>query len=81
MWYNKGVRKKEIRRIMKLLVLDTETLGVFDPSVYDLGYIIYDTDLDKVVVARDYITQEIYDNPAKMKSAYYANKMPIYVLF
>lgn len=63
---------------MKLLVLDTETLGVFDPSVYDLGYLIYDTETQKVVVARDYITQEIYDNPSKMKTAYYANKMPIY---
>ena len=63
---------------MKLLVLDTETLGVFDQSVYDLGYLIYDTESEEIVVARDYITQEIYDNPAKMKSAYYANKLPIY---
>lgn len=63
---------------MKLLVLDTETLGVFDPSVYDLGYLIYDTESKKVIVERDYITQEIYDNPSKMKTAYYANKMPIY---
>ena len=49
---------------MKLLVLDTDTLGVFDPSVYDLGYLIYDTESEEIVVARDYITQEIYDNPA-----------------
>jgi len=62
---------------MRLLVLDTETLGVADPSVYDLGYVIYD-DVDGVVVARDYITKEIYDNPAKMRSAYYYNKLPIY---
>lgn len=63
---------------MKLLVLDTETLGVFDPSVYDLGYLIYDTESEEIMVARDYITQEIYDNPRKMQSAYYYNKLPIY---
>lgn len=62
---------------MRVLVLDTETLGVQDPSVYDLGYLIYD-DADGVIVARDYITKEIYDNPRKMKTAYYYNKLPIY---
>ena len=62
---------------MKVLVLDTETLGVFDPSVYDLGYLIYD-DADGILVARDYITKEIFDDENKMKTAYYANKLPIY---
>lgn len=62
---------------MRVLVLDTETLGVCDPSVYDLGYLIYD-DADGIIVARDYITSEIYDDGNKMKTAYYANKLPIY---
>jgi len=63
---------------MKIIVLDTETLGVFDPSVYDLGYVIYDSDVDGIVKARDYITSEIFDDESKMKTAYYANKLPIY---
>ncbi len=62
---------------MRVLVLDTETLGVCDPSVYDLGYLIYD-DADGILVARDYITAEIYDDLDRMKSAYYAEKLPIY---
>lgn len=62
---------------MRVLVLDTETLGVFNPSVYDLGYLIYDT-ADGMLVSRDYITKEIYDNPKKMQTAYYYNKLPIY---
>jgi len=62
---------------MRVLVLDTETLGVCDPSVYDLGYLIYDT-ADGMLVSRDYITKEIYDNPKKMQTAYYYNKLPIY---
>ena len=63
---------------MKLLVLDTETLGVADPTVYDLGYLIYDTADGKTVVERDYITAEIYNETERMKTAYYANKLPIY---
>ena len=62
---------------MRVLVLDTETLGVFDPSVYDLGYLIYDS-VDGIIKTRDYITSEIFDDESKMKTAYYANKLPIY---
>ena len=62
---------------MRVLVLDTETLGVCDPSVYDLGYLIYD-DIDGIIIARDYITKEIYEQTERMSSAYYANKLPIY---
>ena len=62
----------------KIIVLDTETLGVFDPSVYDLGYVIYDSETDGIIKARDYITSEIFDDKRKMKTAYYANKLPIY---
>ena len=63
---------------MKIIVLDTETLGVFDPSVYDLGYVIYDSEVDGIIKARDYITSEIFDDESKMKTAYYANKLPLY---
>ena len=62
---------------MRVLVLDTETLGVCDPTVYDLGYIIYD-DADGIIVARDYITKEVYGQTERMQTAYYANKLPIY---
>lgn len=63
---------------MKIIVLDTETLGVFDPSVYDLGYVVYDSETDNIIKARDYLTSEIFDNANLMKTAYYANKLPIY---
>lgn len=60
-----------------VLVLDTETLGVVDPRVYDLGYVIADTD-GNILVARDYITKEIYDADGLMETAYYHDKLPIY---
>ena len=62
---------------MRIIVLDTETLGVFDPSVYDLGYLIYDS-ADGIIKTRDYITSEIFDDERKMRTAYYAEKLPIY---
>ena len=63
---------------MKILVLDTETLGVADPRVYNLGWLVYDTADGKVISARDYLIKELYDNSDLMKSAYYANKIPLY---
>lgn len=62
---------------MRLLVLDTETLGISEPAVYDLGYLIYDT-ADGTLITRDYITKEIYDDGERMQSAYYRKKIPIY---
>jgi len=63
---------------MKVLVLDTETLGVADPSVYNFGYLIYDTVDGKTLVERDYISTEIYDNHREMSKAFYKNKIPLY---
>ena len=45
---------------MKILVLDTETLGVADPRVYNLGWLVYDTADGKVISARDYLIKELY---------------------
>lgn len=61
-----------------VLVLDTETIGVCDPTVYDLGYVIYDLADGRVLVARDYLTKEVYGQTERMKTAYYANKLPLY---
>lgn len=63
---------------MKILVLDTETLGVAKPRVYDLGWLIYDTTDGTTIVARDYLAKEIFDNKRLMQTAYYKNKKPLY---
>lgn len=60
-----------------IIVLDTETLGLTNPSVYDLGYVIADLD-GNIIKTRDYITREIYDDIELFNSAYYSNKRPIY---
>ena len=62
----------------RIIVLDTETLGVFDTRVYNLGYVVADLTDGKVIKARDYLNKEIYDNERLMKTAYYYNKKPLY---
>jgi len=63
---------------MRIIVLDTETLGLTDQRVYDLGYLIFDTETGEILVMRDYIIKQVYGNKDLMKSAYYSNKLPIY---
>lgn len=62
---------------MKVLVLDTETLGLKDRRVYNLGYVIYDT-ADGTTLKRDYLVKQVYDNQDLMNSAYYKDKKPLY---
>lgn len=63
---------------MKLLVLDTETIGVECPQVYELGYLIYDTANGKVLIERDYLSRQTWDNTALMATSYYKSKIPQY---
>ena len=64
---------------MKILVLDTETLGLYDQRVYNLGYVVYNTDTRAVLIERDYVIKQIFDNAHLMQTAYYADKKPLYV--
>lgn len=57
-------------------VFDTETLGVVDPSIYDLGYTI--SNGDKILVSRGYLVKEIWENKELMNTAYYKEKIPRY---
>ena len=62
-----------------IIVLDTETSdGFSNPSVYDLGYVIYDMTDGKILKERDYITSQIYDDPDRWATAYYCDKRPLY---
>jgi len=64
---------------MKILVLDTETLGLYDQRVYNLGYVVYDTEADAKLIERDYVIKQIFDNARLMQTAYYADKKPLYI--
>ena len=59
-------------------MVDVETTGGFDcPLVYDLGLAIVDKQ-GKIFAQRSFIINEIFNNGSLMKSAYYAEKVPMY---
>lgn len=60
------------------LIVDTETAGTLKtPLVYNLAYTIVDKD-DKIILQRDYVISEIFDNEEVFATAYYKDKYPFY---
>ena len=60
------------------IVLDTETINVNNCLCYNLGYKILN-DKGEAVVDRDFVIEQVWHNRELFKSAYYADKRPIYV--
>ena len=46
---------------MRIIVLDTETLGLNDQRVYDLGYLVFDTETEEVLCKRSYVIKQVFD--------------------
>lgn len=63
---------------MKIIVFDTETVSIEKRVIYDLAFLVYDTDKKKKLYEINFIIEEVYDNKPLFESAYYANKRPIY---
>lgn len=64
---------------MKIIVFDTETLGLTNPLIYDLGYIVYDLDTNSIIKEKSYIISQVFDNDMLFQTAYYKDKKPIYL--
>lgn len=64
---------------MNILVFDTETTSLDKPFCYNLGYVIYDTDREMVLLKRDFVVEQVWHNRPLFESAYYADKRPQYV--
>lgn len=60
------------------IVLDTETINVNNRLCYNLGYKIINAD-GEAVVDRSFVIEQVWHNRELFKSAYYADKRPIYV--
>jgi len=65
------------KRKKMICVLDTETLGVDQPLVYDLGISITDKQ-GNICFQKNWIVKEVFSQKEKMQSAYYAWKLPKY---
>ena len=63
---------------MYIVVFDTETTSVEKPFVYDIGYLVYDTENDCVVIHRSYIVKQTWENRMLFSTAYYADKKEFY---
>ena len=63
----------------KFLVLDTETCNTIEqPIPYDIGYAVCDRK-GNIYVKRSFVVAEVFlDMSDVMKSAYYAEKIPMY---
>ena len=63
---------------MKVIVFDTETIDIEKRLIYDLAFLVYDTDRKQKLYEINFIIEEVYDNKPLFASAYYSNKRPIY---
>ena len=74
-----GNRKGDGKR-MNILVFDTETISVDKPFCYNIGYVITDGD-GKVLLERDMVIRQVYDNKPLFATGYYADKRPLYTKY
>lgn len=66
------------RRRNYILVLDVETIGVEDRSIFDIGFMVVDKKGNKYE-RRSYLVREIFNNMELMSKAYYFKKYPTYI--
>ena len=60
-----------------VIIFDTETISLNKSFIYNIGYVICDPD-GKVLLQRDMVIRQIYDNAPLFATAYYAKKRPLY---
>ena len=63
-----------------ILIIDTETIGIDKPFIYDLGLVVAEkTDKGyQVVSTNSFVIKQIYDNKLLFETAYYHKKRPLY---
>lgn len=64
---------------MKIAVIDTETTSIEKPFVYDIGYLIFDTETQKILLKRSYVVEQVWHNRELFTTAYYADKREGYI--
>jgi hypothetical protein len=64
---------------MNIVIFDTETISIEKPFVYNIGYVIVDTDTFSIIHKADWIVEQIWHNRELFSSAYFADKKEIYI--
>lgn len=60
------------------IILDTETISLEKPFIYDLGYVIAN-EKGEIVATKSYVITQIWNNKELFATSYYANKKPLYL--
>ena len=63
---------------MNIVIFDTAT-SLDKPFCYNIGYMIVDTETNELILARDFVCEQVWHNPMLFTTAYYANKRDIYI--
>ena len=61
----------------KIMILDTETIGLEKCFVYDIGFIVAELQENgfyKPIVKSQFIIEQVYDNRELFETAYYNDK-------
>lgn len=64
---------------MKIIVFDTETVDVEHAFCYNVGYCIIDTESKEILLKRDYVVEQVWENKMLFSTSYYAEKKSLYV--
>ena len=66
--------------MQNILILDTETIGLDKPFIYDIGLIIAEKTPQgfKTLITNSFVIKQVYDNKLLFETAYYHNKRPLY---
>lgn len=63
---------------MNIIVFDTETISLEKQFIYNLGWVVVDTETGEVKNQTDLVISQIWNNKPLMTTSYYANKRPLY---
>ena len=61
-----------------ILILDTETVNITHRFIYNIAWLVFDTEKMLIVEQKNYLINQIYNDKRTMKKAFFKDKMPIY---
>ena len=59
---------------MNIIVLDTETISLEKQFIYNMGWVVMNTETGEILETQDLVIDQIWQNKPIMITAYYANK-------
>ena len=65
---------------MNKIIFDTETISLEKAFCYNLGYVITN-EKGEILLSRNFIIKQVYDNKPLFATAYYATKRPLYTSY